>query len=84
MRLAASLVVQMVRACDAYLATGEHKPTPTITARLNFQLAFARISSACWSSPTRPLQARGDDGPRAGSDEHRGTALALRNKGDRA
>ena len=38
--LYASLVVQMVRACDAYLATGAHRPTPTITARLNFQLAF--------------------------------------------
>ena len=42
--LYASLVVQMVRSCDAYLATGAHQPTPTITARLNFQLAFgARI-----------------------------------------
>ena len=42
--LYASLVVQMVRACDAYLSTGEHRPTPTITARLNFQLAFgARV-----------------------------------------
>ena len=38
--LYASLVVQMVRSCDAYLATGAHRPTPTITARLNFQLAF--------------------------------------------
>ena len=42
--LYASLVVQMVRSCDAYLATGAHRPTPTITARLNFQLAFgARV-----------------------------------------
>ncbi|MBY0441830.1 MAG: DUF2786 domain-containing protein [Mycobacteriaceae bacterium] len=42
--LYASLVVQMVRACDGYLASGAHRPTPTITARLNFQLAFgARI-----------------------------------------
>ncbi|MGB9302426.1 MAG: DUF2786 domain-containing protein, partial [Mycobacterium sp.] len=38
--LYASLVVQMVKASDAYLATGAHRPTPTITARLNFQLAF--------------------------------------------
>uniref|UniRef100_UPI000A029FD4 DUF2786 domain-containing protein n=1 Tax=Mycobacterium avium TaxID=1764 RepID=UPI000A029FD4 len=42
--LYASLVVQMVRASDAYLASGAHRPTPTITARLNFQLAFgARV-----------------------------------------
>src|SRR5579875_1110185 len=42
--LYASLVVQMVRASDAYIASGAHRPTPTITARLNFQLAFgARI-----------------------------------------
>src|ERR1700749_4028325 len=40
----AGLVVQMVKAPDASLATGEHRPTPTITARLNFQLAFgARV-----------------------------------------
>src|ERR1700739_2749435 len=38
--LYAGLVCQMVRASDAYLASGAHRPTPTITARLNFQLAF--------------------------------------------
>src|ERR1700752_336650 len=42
--LYASLVMQMVRASEAYLASGRHRPTPTITARLNFQLAFgARV-----------------------------------------
>ncbi len=42
--LYASLVMQMVRASESYLASGKHRPTPTITARLNFQLAFgARI-----------------------------------------
>ena len=42
--LYASLVVQMVRASDGYISSGAHRPTPTITARLNFQLAFgARI-----------------------------------------
>src|ERR1700751_4995846 len=42
--LYASLVVQMVRASDSYISSGGHRPTPTITARLNFQLAFgARI-----------------------------------------
>jgi len=53
--LYASLVVQMVRSCDAYLATGAHRPTPTITARLNFQLAFgARIGSGFPRPVTRP------------------------------
>src|ERR1700710_3276239 len=42
--LYASLVMQMVRASEAYIGSGQHKPTPTITARINFQLAFgARI-----------------------------------------
>jgi hypothetical protein len=75
--LYASLVVQMVRACDAYLATGEHRPTPTITARLNFQLAFgSRIGQ-------RLSQAR-DEARREATESRAaaatGTALALRNK----
>lgn len=74
--LYASLVVQMVRACDAYLATGEHRPTPTITARLNFQLAFgARIGQ-------RLAQAR-DEAKQAATTAKTadpGTAIALRNK----
>ena len=42
--LYASLVMQMVKASEAYIASGRHRPTPTITARINFQLAFgARI-----------------------------------------
>lgn len=74
--LYASLVVQMVRACDAYLATGAHKPTPTITARLNFQLAFgARIGQ-------RLAEARDEARREAATsrDSAPGTALALRNK----
>ena len=74
--LYASLVVQMVRACDAYLATGAHRPTPTITARLNFQLAFGgRIGQ-------RLAEAR-DDAKREATGFRKakpGTALALRNK----
>lgn len=74
--LYASLVIQMVRSCDAYLATGAHRPTPTITARLNFQLAFGtRIGQ-------RLAEAR--DQARREVVESRtatpGTALALRNK----
>lgn len=74
--LYASLVVQMVRACDAYLATGAHRPTPTITARLNFQLAFgARVAQ-------RLAEAREQARAEATSDRNAapGTALALRNK----
>src|SRR3954469_17994418 len=42
--LYASLVMQMVKASEAYIASGQHRPTPTITARLNFQLAYgARV-----------------------------------------
>lgn len=74
--LYASLVVQMVRSCDAYLATGAHRPTPTITARLNFQLAFgARIGQ-------RLSQARDEVQREATKDRNRapGTAIALRDK----
>src|SRR5258707_12908828 len=39
--LYASLVMQMVKASEAYIGSGQHRPTPTITARLNFQLAYA-------------------------------------------
>ncbi|HPZ94944.1 MAG TPA: DUF2786 domain-containing protein [Mycobacterium sp.] len=74
--LYASLVVQMVRSCDAYLATGAHRPTPTITARLNFQLAFgARIGQ-------RLSEAR-DEARREATESRTaapGTAVALRNK----
>lgn len=74
--LYASLVVQMVRACDAYLSTGAHKPTPTITARLNFQLAFGcRIGQ-------RLTEARNEAQREAttGADASPGTTVALRNK----
>ncbi len=74
--LYASLVMQMVRASETYLATGKHRPTPTITARLNFQLAFgARIGQ-------RLAQARDEakEEVRARSTSRPGTAIALRNK----
>lgn len=74
--LYASLVVQMVRASDAYLASGAHRPTPTITARLNFQLAFgARVGQ-------RLAEAR-DQARREATEDCRrppGTAIALRDK----
>jgi hypothetical protein len=74
--LYASLVVQMVRASDAYIASGAHRPTPTITARLNFQLAFgARVGQ-------RLLEARAEARQEAAESRTAapGTALALRNK----
>lgn len=74
--LYAGLVVQMVKASDSYIATGAHKPTPTITARLNFHLAFgARIGQ-------RLGEARDEATRQAthGADQRPGTAVALRNK----
>jgi Protein of unknown function (DUF2786) len=74
--LYASLVMQMVRASEAYLATGRHRPTPTITARLNFQLAFgARIGQ-------RLAQARDEaqQEVKSASTSRPGTEIALRNK----
>src|SRR6202035_3377564 len=72
----ASLVMQMVRASETYLASGKHRPTPTITARLNFQLAFgARIGrrlADARDEATREVQTKPAADP--------GTAIALRNK----
>jgi hypothetical protein len=74
--LYASLVVQMVRASDAYLATGAHRPTPTITARLNFQLAFgARVGQRLAEAREQARQEVANDRSRAP-----GTAIALRDK----
>jgi hypothetical protein len=74
--LYASLVVQMVRASDSYISAGAHRPTPTITARLNFHLAFgARIGQ-------RLAEAREQTQQEAKKDRRRppGTAIALRDK----
>ncbi|BBX75383.1 DUF2786 domain-containing protein [Mycobacterium shinjukuense] len=74
--LYASLVVQMVRASDAYLATGAHRPTPTITARLNFQLAFgARVGQRLAEAREQARREITEDRARAP-----GTAVALRDK----
>jgi hypothetical protein len=74
--LYASLVMQMVKASEAYISSGSHRPTPTITARINFQLAFgARVGR-------RLSEAREDAQREAtrGRDRQPGTAIALRNK----
>src|ERR1700759_4736389 len=74
--LYASLGVQMVRASDGYISSGAHRPTPTITARLNFQLAFgSRVGQ-------RLVEAREQTQREAKKDRRRppGNAIALRNK----
>ena len=74
--LYASLVLQMVRASESYICSGAHRPTPTITARINFQLAFgARIGK-------RLVEAREQAQREAthGRDSQPGTAIALRDK----
>ena len=74
--LYASLVVQMVKASDGYIATGEHRPTPTITARLNFHLAFgARVGQRLGAARDEARSAA-----TTGRDQRPGTAVALRNK----
>ena len=74
--LYASLVVQMVKSSDAYIATGRHRPTPTITARLNFHLAFgARVGQRLAAAREEATQAATE-----GRDQRPGTAIALRNK----
>jgi hypothetical protein len=74
--LYASLVMQMVKASEAYISSGAHRPTPTITARINFQLAFgARIGQ-------RLSQVRDEARQEASMDRdgRPGTAIALRDK----
>jgi Protein of unknown function (DUF2786) len=74
--LYASLVMQMVKASETYICSGAHRPTPTITARINFQLAFgARIGK-------RLAEAREEAQREAtnGRDSQPGTAIALRDK----
>ena len=75
--LYASLVMQMVRASEATSPPVQHRPTPTITARLNFQLAFgARIGQRLARRAMRRTQEVRDQGRAA----QPGTAIALRNK----
>ena len=67
----------MVRSCDAYLATGAHRPTPTITARLNFQLAFGSRIAQRLSEARDEARREATEAPAAAAT---GTALALRDK----
>jgi hypothetical protein len=73
--LYASLLMQMVKASEAYITSGAHRPTPTITARINFQLAFgARIGQRLAEAreEARREATKGRSNP--------GTAIALRDK----
>jgi len=74
--LYASLVTQMVKASEAYIASGAHRPTPTITARINFQLAYAARIGRRLAEAREQARAEAT-GP---SDSNPGTALALRDK----
>src|SRR6202790_5473379 len=74
--LYASLVVQMVRASEAYISSGAHRPTPTITARINFQLAFGVRVGKRLSEAREEAQREATNG----RDRPPGTAIALRDK----
>jgi hypothetical protein len=74
--LYASLVLQMVRASEAYITSGGHRPTPTITARINFQLAFGARVGKRLTEARQQAQQEATEGPASIP----GTAIALRNK----
>lgn len=71
-----SLVMQMVRASKDYIASGAHRPTPTITARINFQLAFGARVGQRLSDARDQAQKEAKSGPASIP----GSAIALRNK----
>jgi hypothetical protein len=74
--LYASLVMQMVRASETYISSGAHRPTPTITARINFQLAFGARIGQRLSEAREEAQREATNG----RDSQPGTAIALRDK----
>jgi hypothetical protein len=74
--LYASLVLQMVKASEAYISSGAHRPTPTITARINFQLAFGARVGRRLSEAREQAQREATNG----RDSRPGTAVALRDK----
>jgi len=88
--LYSALVVQMVRASDAYLKTGQHRrtidghpPVAGVTARLNFQLAFARRVGSRLAAARAETRAAAESArtPAESADTTAtGTALALRAK----
>ncbi|MFD4292724.1 DUF2786 domain-containing protein [Rhodococcus sp. NPDC058532] len=75
--LYSSLLLQMVRASDAYIRSGAHRPVAGVTARLNFQLAFAARIGHRLAETKRAVEA---DVTGTADDERAGTALVLRDK----
>ncbi len=71
-----SLVMQMVRASKDFIGSGAHRPTPTITARINFQLAFGARVGKRLAEARQQAQREATEGPASIP----GTAIALRNK----
>ncbi|WP_072846980.1 DUF2786 domain-containing protein [Rhodococcus tukisamuensis] len=79
--LYAGLLVQMVRASDAFLASGAHRPVAGVTARLNFQLAFAaRIGERLATAKAAAEADAVRDTPPGEGGQPTGTALVLRDK----
>jgi len=74
--LYAGLLTQMVKASEAYIGSGAHRPTPTITARINFQLAFGTRIGKRLSEAREEAQREATKG----RDSRPGTAIALRDK----
>ncbi|MFC7447238.1 DUF2786 domain-containing protein [Rhodococcus daqingensis] len=77
--LYSSLLVQMVRASDAFIKSGAHRPVAGVTARLNFQLAFAARIGERLATAKKAAEADAVRADQAGT-EHAGTALVLRDK----
>ena len=74
--LYASLVMQMVKASDAYISSGAHRPTPTITAGSTSSWRSVPASDSGCPRPAR----RPSERPPAAVTAAPGTAIALRNK----
>jgi hypothetical protein len=68
--------MQMVRASKDYIASGAHRPTPTITARINFQLAFGARVGKRLAEAREQTQREATRGPASIP----GSAIALRDK----
>ncbi|MFC9788027.1 DUF2786 domain-containing protein [Rhodococcus sp. NPDC127528] len=79
--LYSSLLMQMVRASDSFIRSGAHRPVAGVTARLNFQLAFAARIGERLATAKREAEADAIDADRPGTAaEPTGTALVLRDK----
>ncbi|TJZ81215.1 DUF2786 domain-containing protein [Rhodococcus oryzae] len=78
--LYSSLLVQMVRASDAFIKSGAHRPVAGVTARLNFQLAFAARIGERLATAKKAAEAEAVRADESTGTELTGTALVLRDK----